>query len=109
MVSLRTEKAQQNTWNRKTGRFVVAVSFQAFPGNSNADSVVLHKLQHAVIARYIRIVPLDWNPSGRIGLRLETYGCPYGLSGLLLNPQFMIQIFVSGDARCVNEMKTLYN
>uniref|UniRef100_H2TN15 Contactin-associated protein-like 4 n=1 Tax=Takifugu rubripes TaxID=31033 RepID=H2TN15_TAKRU len=52
-------------------------SVRVFPGNSNADSVVLHKLQHAVIARYIRIVPLDWNPSGRIGLRLETYGCPY--------------------------------
>lgn len=83
------------------------MSFQAFPGNSNADSVVLHKLQHAVIARYIRIVPLGWNPSGRIGLRLETYGCPYGLFGLL--PQIMIKIFVSRDARFVNEMKTLYN
>ncbi|XP_047198432.1 contactin-associated protein-like 4 [Hippoglossus stenolepis] len=49
----------------------------AFPGNSNADSVVQHKLQHPVIARYVRLVPLDWNPNGRIGLRLETYGCPY--------------------------------
>ncbi|XP_069000309.1 contactin-associated protein-like 4 [Embiotoca jacksoni] len=49
----------------------------AFPGNSNADSVVQHKLQHAVIARYVRLIPLDWNPNGRIGLRLETYGCPY--------------------------------
>ncbi|XP_028982917.1 contactin-associated protein-like 4 isoform X2 [Betta splendens] len=49
----------------------------AFPGNSNADSVVQHKLQHPVIARYVRFIPLDWNPSGRIGLRLETYGCPY--------------------------------
>lgn len=90
MVFLRTEKVQQNTWNWKTEKSVVAVSFQAFPGNSNADSVVLHKLQHPVIARYIRIVPLDWNPSGRIGLRLETYGCPYGLFGLLLNPQFKL-------------------
>uniref|UniRef100_A0A3B4WYK3 Contactin-associated protein-like 4 n=1 Tax=Seriola lalandi dorsalis TaxID=1841481 RepID=A0A3B4WYK3_SERLL len=49
----------------------------AFPGNSNADSVVQHKLQHPVIARYVRLLPLDWNPNGRIGLRLETYGCPY--------------------------------
>nr|XP_046258659.1 contactin-associated protein-like 4 [Scatophagus argus] len=49
----------------------------AFPGNSNADSVVQHKLQHPVIARYIRLIPLDWNPNGRIGLRLETYGCHY--------------------------------
>ncbi|XP_072246689.1 contactin-associated protein-like 4 [Leuresthes tenuis] len=49
----------------------------AFPGNSNADSVVQHKLQHSVIAQFIRLIPLDWNPNGRIGLRLETYGCPY--------------------------------
>ncbi|XP_032397563.1 contactin-associated protein-like 4 [Etheostoma spectabile] len=52
-------------------------SIGAFPGNSNADSVVHHKLQHPVIARYVRLIPLDWNPNGRIGLRLETYGCPY--------------------------------
>uniref|UniRef100_A0A672IGP5 Contactin associated protein like 3 n=1 Tax=Salarias fasciatus TaxID=181472 RepID=A0A672IGP5_SALFA len=48
-----------------------------FPGNSNADGVVQHRLQHPVVARYVRLVPLDWNPSGRIGLRLEVYGCPY--------------------------------
>ncbi|KAM4591135.1 contactin-associated protein-like 4 [Odontesthes bonariensis] len=49
----------------------------AFPGNSNADSVMQHKLQHSVIAQFIRLIPLDWNPFGRIGLRLEAYGCPY--------------------------------
>ncbi|XP_075960283.1 contactin-associated protein-like 4 [Anarhichas minor] len=52
-------------------------SIEAFPGNSNADSVVQHKLQHPVIARYVRLLPLDWNPNGRIGLRLETYGCAH--------------------------------
>ncbi|XP_059215392.1 contactin-associated protein-like 4 [Centropristis striata] len=52
-------------------------SIGTFPGNTNADSVVQHKLQHPVIARYVRLIPLDWNPNGRIGLRLETYGCPY--------------------------------
>uniref|UniRef100_A0A672JR34 Contactin associated protein like 3 n=1 Tax=Salarias fasciatus TaxID=181472 RepID=A0A672JR34_SALFA len=48
-----------------------------FPGNSNADSVVQYKLQQPAVARFLRLLPLDWNPSGRIGLRLETYGCPY--------------------------------
>nr|XP_033956820.1 contactin-associated protein-like 4 [Pseudochaenichthys georgianus] len=52
-------------------------SIGAFPGNSNADSVVQHKLQQPVIGRYVRLIPLDWNPNGRIGLRLETFGCPY--------------------------------
>ncbi|KAM8859383.1 contactin-associated protein-like 4 isoform 2-T7 [Spinachia spinachia] len=52
-------------------------SIGALPGNTNADSVVQHKLQHPVIARHVRLLPLDWNPHGRIGLRLETYGCSY--------------------------------
>ncbi|XP_034753731.1 contactin-associated protein-like 4 [Etheostoma cragini] len=62
-------------------------SIGAFPGNSNADSVVQHKLQHPVIARYVRLIPLDWNPNGRIGLRLETYGCPYDSDVVSLDGQ----------------------
>lgn len=52
-------------------------SIGMFSGNSNADSVVQHKLQQTVIARYLRLIPLDWNTNGRIGLRVEAYGCPY--------------------------------
>ncbi|XP_037322053.2 contactin-associated protein-like 4 [Pungitius pungitius] len=52
-------------------------SIGALPGNTNADSVVQHKLQRPVIARHVRLLPLDWNPHGRIGLRLEAYGCSY--------------------------------
>ncbi|KAJ3595002.1 hypothetical protein NHX12_004307, partial [Muraenolepis orangiensis] len=52
-------------------------SIGLFSSNSNADSVVQHTQQQPVLARYLRLVPLEWNPSGRIGLRLETYGCPY--------------------------------
>ncbi|AWP03642.1 putative contactin-associated protein-like 4 [Scophthalmus maximus] len=52
-------------------------SVGSFPGNSNADSVVQYKLQQPAVARFLRLIPLDWNLSGRIGLRLETYGCPY--------------------------------
>uniref|UniRef100_A0A3P9HT78 Contactin associated protein like 3 n=1 Tax=Oryzias latipes TaxID=8090 RepID=A0A3P9HT78_ORYLA len=57
-------------------------SLGSFPGNSNADSVVQHKLQQPAVARFLRLIPLDWNPSGRIGLRVETYGCPYSDPGL---------------------------
>ncbi|XP_061095583.1 contactin-associated protein-like 2a [Conger conger] len=49
----------------------------AFPGNSNTESVVRHDLQHSIVARYLRIIPLDWSGEGRIGLRIEIYGCPY--------------------------------
>ncbi|XP_045059091.2 contactin-associated protein-like 5 isoform X1 [Desmodus rotundus] len=48
-----------------------------FVGNSNADSVMHHKLLHAVRARFVRFVPLEWNPSGKIGMRVEVYGCSY--------------------------------
>ncbi|XP_035878469.1 contactin-associated protein-like 5 [Phyllostomus discolor] len=48
-----------------------------FVGNTNADSVMHHKLLHAVRARFVRFVPLEWNPSGKIGMRVEVYGCSY--------------------------------
>ncbi|KAK5606999.1 hypothetical protein CRENBAI_010841 [Crenichthys baileyi] len=54
-----------------------AEDVRSFPGNSNADSVVKYKLQQSAVARFLRLIPLDWNPTGRIGLRLEAYGCPY--------------------------------
>uniref|UniRef100_A0A674GBX8 Contactin associated protein family member 4 n=1 Tax=Taeniopygia guttata TaxID=59729 RepID=A0A674GBX8_TAEGU len=52
-------------------------SIWAFSGNTNADSVVYYKLQHSIKARFLRFVPLDWNPNGRIGMRVEVYGCTY--------------------------------
>ncbi|KAJ3583260.1 hypothetical protein NHX12_032738 [Muraenolepis orangiensis] len=60
-----------------------AMSKQAFPGNSNADSMVQYELQQRVVAHYVHLVPVDWNPSGRIGLRLEMYGCPYTVVDLI--------------------------
>ncbi|KAM5326786.1 contactin-associated protein-like 5 isoform 2-T2 [Glossophaga mutica] len=52
-------------------------SIWTFVGNTNADSVVHHKLLHAVRARFVRFVPLEWNPNGKIGMRVEVYGCSY--------------------------------
>uniref|UniRef100_A0A8C2TML5 Contactin associated protein family member 5 n=1 Tax=Coturnix japonica TaxID=93934 RepID=A0A8C2TML5_COTJA len=48
-----------------------------FTGNSNADSVVHHKLPHSMKARFLRFVPLKWNAGGHIGLRVEVFGCSY--------------------------------
>ncbi|XP_074857379.1 contactin-associated protein-like 5 [Carettochelys insculpta] len=52
-------------------------SIWVFTGNANADSVVHHKLLHSMKAHFLRFVPLKWNPGGRIGLRVEVYGCSY--------------------------------
>ncbi|XP_029003188.1 contactin-associated protein-like 2a isoform X1 [Betta splendens] len=49
----------------------------AFSGNSNSESAVRHELQQGIVARFLRLVPLDWSKEGRIGLRIEVYGCSY--------------------------------
>ncbi|XP_034154116.2 contactin-associated protein-like 2 [Pangasianodon hypophthalmus] len=48
-----------------------------FTGNSNTESVVRHNLQHTIVARFLCFIPLDWSEEGRIGLRIEIYGCSY--------------------------------
>ncbi|XP_076011126.1 contactin-associated protein-like 5 [Genypterus blacodes] len=48
-----------------------------FVGNVNSEAVVQHILSPSVRTRFLRLVPLDWNPSGWLGLRLEVYGCAY--------------------------------
>nr|XP_046264880.1 contactin-associated protein-like 2b [Scatophagus argus] len=48
-----------------------------FDGNVNNEGAIRHEFQHAILTRYIRFIPLDWNREGRIGVRLELYGCSY--------------------------------
>ncbi|XP_036130146.1 contactin-associated protein-like 4 isoform X1 [Molossus molossus] len=52
-------------------------SIWGFSGNANADSVVYYRLQPSIKARFLRFIPLEWNPKGRIGLRIEVFGCSY--------------------------------
>ncbi|CAF97959.1 unnamed protein product, partial [Tetraodon nigroviridis] len=51
----------------------------AFSGNSNSESVVRHELQQGTVVRFLRFVPLEWSEEGRIGLRIEVYGCSYSI------------------------------
>uniref|UniRef100_A0A8C3AHJ7 Contactin associated protein 2b n=1 Tax=Cyclopterus lumpus TaxID=8103 RepID=A0A8C3AHJ7_CYCLU len=48
-----------------------------FEGNVNSEGIVRHGLQHTILAHYIRFIPVDWSRKGRIGVRLELYGCSY--------------------------------
>ncbi|MBN3296477.1 CNTP1 protein, partial [Amia calva] len=48
-----------------------------FSGNWNYYQVKKHTLHHAVTAKHLRFLPLGWNPAGKIGVRLEVYGCSY--------------------------------
>lgn len=43
----------------------------------NSEGIIRNELQHTILARYIRLIPVDYNKEGRVGLRLELYGCSY--------------------------------
>ena len=49
------------------------VFLQVFVGNSDADTVVKHRLAPPIKARYIRLTATAWN--GHISMRMELYGC----------------------------------
>uniref|UniRef100_A0A8C1TK16 Contactin associated protein like 2b n=1 Tax=Cyprinus carpio TaxID=7962 RepID=A0A8C1TK16_CYPCA len=48
-----------------------------FSGNWNSERAMRHELQHPFVARFVRFIPLDCSEEGRIGLRVELYGCAY--------------------------------
>uniref|UniRef100_A0A8C2F193 Contactin associated protein like 2b n=1 Tax=Cyprinus carpio TaxID=7962 RepID=A0A8C2F193_CYPCA len=50
---------------------------QTFSGNWNSERAMRHELQHPFVARFVRFIPLDCSEEGRIGLRVELYGCAY--------------------------------
>ncbi|XP_032359349.1 contactin-associated protein-like 2a isoform X2 [Etheostoma spectabile] len=51
---------------------------------------VRHELQQGIVARFLRLVPLDWSEEGRIGLRLEVYGCSYWVGVINFDGQGVI-------------------
>ena len=52
------------------------VLFKEFEGNKDRFSIVSHKLKNPIIARYIRINPLEYHVW--ISLRADFYGCKSG-------------------------------
>ncbi|XP_022805740.1 lactadherin-like isoform X1 [Stylophora pistillata] len=49
-------------------------SAKVFYGNKNSDTVVHNSLSPPIIARYIRLIPVEWH--NHISMRAEIYGCP---------------------------------
>ncbi|KAG2460567.1 CNTP1 protein, partial [Polypterus senegalus] len=47
-------------------------------GNWNNYQVKRHYFHYAITAKHVRFLPMEWNPDGKIGVRLELYGCYYG-------------------------------
>lgn len=56
------------------------VCLQTMPGNWNYYQIKRNVFHYAFTAKHIRLLPLAWNTEngGKIGVRLELFGCPYG-------------------------------
>ncbi|XP_004701956.1 contactin-associated protein-like 4 [Echinops telfairi] len=75
-------------------------SLLVFPGNTNADSVVLYRLRPPLESRHLRFLPATWHRDGRIGMRVELYGCTYrsevvdfdGHSSLIYRPALNVAL-----------------
>ncbi|XP_078352015.1 lactadherin-like [Oculina patagonica] len=64
-------------------------SDKVFVGNNDADTVVKHPLIPPIEARYIRLIPTEWN--NYISMRMELYGCfeclaPLGMENYKITP-----------------------
>ncbi|XP_044165741.1 uncharacterized protein LOC114963329 isoform X1 [Acropora millepora] len=46
---------------------------EEFTANMDADSIVYHRLNPSIMARYIRFRPVNWN--NHISMRVEVFGC----------------------------------
>ncbi|MBN3286888.1 CNTP1 protein, partial [Polyodon spathula] len=73
-----------------------------FSGNWNYYQVKKHNLHYAITAKHLRILPVGWNPMGKIGLRLEVYGCFYDSYVMAFDGDDMVAYRFGG-----NTMKTL--
>ncbi|XP_041367296.1 uncharacterized protein LOC121381939 [Gigantopelta aegis] len=47
---------------------------KVFGGNSDKNSIVKNVFGHQITARYVKIIPVEWTPSG-IALRFDMLGC----------------------------------
>ena len=56
---------------------------KVFIANKDSDSIVTSAIKPPIdIPRFIRLVPIIW--TGAICLRMELYGCPYGMSSTVV-------------------------
>uniref|UniRef100_A0AAR2LJ36 Contactin associated protein 1 n=1 Tax=Pygocentrus nattereri TaxID=42514 RepID=A0AAR2LJ36_PYGNA len=60
--------------------YVMRGGNMTLPGNWNYYQVKRNVFHYAFTAKHLRFLPMGWNTEngGKIGVRLEVYGCPYG-------------------------------
>ena len=56
---------------------------KVFIANRDSDSIITSAIKPPIdIPRFIRLVPIIW--TGFMCLRMELYGCPYGMSSIII-------------------------
>ncbi|XP_067016648.1 uncharacterized protein [Acropora muricata] len=66
---------------------------EEFTANKDANSIVYHRLNPPIMARYIRFRPVNWN--NHISMRVEVFGCKQDIDECSSNP-------CQNRATCVN-------
>lgn len=66
--------SELNCWLSISSRFLF--HFQYFPGNTNRNGIVMHRLFPMPRARVLRFLPNRWHRW--ISMRVEVHGCPAG-------------------------------
>ncbi|XP_067016646.1 uncharacterized protein [Acropora muricata] len=66
---------------------------EEFTANKDANSIVYHRLNPPIMARYIRFRPVNWN--NHISMRVEVFGCKQDINECSPNP-------CQNGATCVN-------
>ena len=71
---------------------------QEFSGNVNHDKESRHYLRSPVVARYVRIHPVEWHR--QIGLRAGLFGCPQIGTRHIVAETFCLYFYTSATDRC---------
>lgn len=64
---------------------------QELSGNTDRDTVVYHKLNPSITARYIRFRPVAWHR--HISMRMEIYGCEGNHAWKIIQDIYIKQVF----------------
>lgn len=80
---------------------------QVFHANTDATEVVLNRIPHPILARFVRIRPQTWNNG--IALRFELYGCQ--ITGrndwAFLRPSLISDLLTSTSDQKVDQSKNI--
>ncbi|XP_068677063.1 uncharacterized protein [Montipora foliosa] len=77
------------------------ISAKVYDGNQDSDSVVSNKLTPPITARFLRILPIEWEK--HISVRMEIYGCPACTAPLGMESEAIFDEQISASSQWDND------